>query len=161
MYIKDTSIAHLTVCLFVAKKNWCIQDIMICFRYEEKRVRKVNERWMVGRPWLTIIDENSMICTWCTQSDANNSCSFTWNSAKLETLKLHESSKIHEKNAIIEGNKSMPVMKSCIKASVTSMYLILHCLNILIWKPIFQIKTMNLYSFNLFTDIRDMIKKRL
>jgi len=82
---------------------------MICFRYEEKRVRKVNERWMVGRPWLKIIDEKSMMCTWCTQSDANNSCSFTWNSAKLETLKLHESSKIYEKNAIIEANKSMPV----------------------------------------------------
>ena len=66
-------------------------------RYEQNRAqRKVQEVWRTGRPWLTLDHTNNcMDCSWCHQR---------WTTAKLETLKSHEMSKVHIKNRdIIAG----------------------------------------------------------
>ncbi|VDI54723.1 Hypothetical predicted protein [Mytilus galloprovincialis] len=68
-------------------------------KYEQNRSqRKVQEGWKTGRPWLSIEKINNLMsCTWCEQQ---------WTTAKLETLKSHETSNIHIKNRDIIAGKS-------------------------------------------------------
>ncbi|VDI13134.1 Hypothetical predicted protein [Mytilus galloprovincialis] len=72
-------------------------------KYEQNRgKRRFQESWKTGRPWLKVSAE-SMSCTWCTDvHEAPNE--FCWTTAKVETLKSHESSKAHIKSVgVIKG----------------------------------------------------------
>jgi hypothetical protein len=74
------------------------------YRYEQNRgKRRFLEGWKTGRPWLNI-SEDSMSCTWCIDVYSKSQRDYCWTSAKVETLKLHESTKAHLKSvATIKG----------------------------------------------------------
>ena len=68
------------------------------YRYEQNRgKRHFIESWKTGRTWLNI-SEDSMSCTWCIDVHSESQKDYCWTSAKVETLKLHESTKAHLKS---------------------------------------------------------------
>jgi hypothetical protein len=66
--------------------------------YEQNRgKRRFIESWKTGRPLLNI-SEDSMSCTWCIDVHSESQKNYCWTSAKVETLKLHESTNAHLKS---------------------------------------------------------------
>ena len=69
--------------------------------YEAKRVRSFQKEWQSGRPWL-IFDEakNVMFCECCKSGGAQGSFTSGSGNFKLDSIKQHESSKIHIKDVV-------------------------------------------------------------
>lgn len=83
---------------------------VLCFRYEKARgPRKVHQHWKQDRPWLEFLGNDVMRCKWCS---AHDELKYTWESGRLETLKYHEASSIHQKALATESVKHAPVGSS-------------------------------------------------
>ncbi|XP_051803965.1 zinc finger protein 862-like isoform X3 [Acanthochromis polyacanthus] len=78
-------------------------------KYEAYGGRKPKSSWKQGRPWLQF-DGNIMKCAWCTElSDHESAGTYTWTSAKVETVKKHETSKVHTHNTRIMASRQAPL----------------------------------------------------
>ena len=92
-----------------AKKKQTEDEKQIYFKnYEsEKRSRRFDPEWQTGRPWLQ--DSHAgLICSVCTEFGTDRTSVYVkgCKAYKLDSVRKHESSKQHTKNALIAAAKS-------------------------------------------------------
>ena len=95
--------------------------------YEKShRKRKFIDSWTTTRPWLKYnADENTMTCAWCTKykKDGREDDPFIKGSSnfKLEAVKSHETSKVHEWSKACHENSQKDKSETAAGRSMASL----------------------------------------